>query len=889
MLQARLFRFPAAPKDVAPTLSKRRGAGRDRYGNWYWIGETEREIRVQSSGSGATSHFWSVGDGASCEPSTGFGEFQPREPETPPPPLQLRGLAVTEDHYLVVGVVDPAGLLIFDLHAGGAPRQLLWPSGVDFTPFDMAPRPGGGVWILDRDHRSYWGLDRHFHVINPFQEGPLPGEPQHEVFQPVDQSSERVTPRLMFPSSLPLYTASPLPANDPVAIEALPDGTVLILDNGQFAPHFSAISRYRFAQQLGQSVSTNAVLTIIEEEQRAGFHLVGHDFAFVPEHIEAGEKIPDRLYVVAADGNQAFAFNLGLDGEQLTIQPLAAFFPMRLFGGKALVAAEARAYYDYNERWIPLVEQRRPRYVEQAILTTPYFDGAEPDCVWHRLMLDACIPPETQVEVWSRAANTVDEIADAPWRAEPSLYLRGNGSELPYLQSPMPVTATATTASTMRDGTWELLFQRARGRYLQLQLRITGNERTTPRLRALRVYYPRFSYLTHYLPSVYREDEGSASFLDRFLANLEGLSTALEDKIAAVQVLFDAQSAPAEVLAWLVSWFGVALDPAWDEPRRRLFIGHAMEFFQYRGTIPGLLMALRLVLEPCPNERIFTSPYTPGSRSGAVRIVERYRTRRTPGVVLGDPTEQTGLREVTLTTRWQPSQGSESLHQRYDKFLHPTDDPSHTPVRFPITQPTNDSEAALWRQFGGDVLGFTPSATDSDLPRWRNFLARRYQHIGALNAVYRTAWTTFDIVPRPTQLPGDGAPLQDWYQFEGVVLAMHRTAHRFTVLVPTPPSETINLDEHVRQLELVQRVITLEKPAHTTFAVKFYWAAFRVGEARLGDDTIIDLGARAPQFLRALVLGQGYVSENYLAPGHPYDVVERSVVGRERLGQSPTL
>jgi hypothetical protein len=314
-----------------------------------------------------------------------------------------------------------------------------------------------------------------------------------------------------------------------------------------------------------------------------------------------------------------------------------------------------------------------------------------------------------------------------------------------------------------------------------------------------------------------------------------------------------------------------------------------MEFFQYRGTIPGLLMALRLVLEPCPNERIFTSPYTPGSRSGAVRIVERYRTRRTPGVVLGDPTEQTGLREVTLTTRWQPSQGSESLHQRYDKFLHPTDDPSHTPVRFPITQPTNDSEAALWRQFGGDVLGFTPSATDSDLPRWRNFLARRYQHIGALNAVYRTAWTTFDIVPRPTQLPGDGAPLQDWYQFEGVVLAMHRTAHRFTVLVPTPPSETINLDEHVRQLELVQRVITLEKPAHTTFAVKFYWAAFRVGEARLGDDTIIDLGARAPQFLRALVLGQGYVSENYLAPGHPYDVVERSVVGRERLGQSPTL
>jgi len=289
---------------------------------------------------------------------------------------------------------------------------------------------------------------------------------------------------------------------------------VLILDYDP-SRKFSRIYRYECADQVDQ-LSTKAILGLIEEEQQSGFTLIGYDLAFVPEHDDVGKKVQGRLYVVAADGNQSIAFHLCRRDKKIELQPVPEYLPMRLFGGKGLVAAETGAYYDFADSWIPLVQQRRPRYVTEATLETPHFDGREPDCVWHRLLIDACIPPETSVQVWTRATNEERDLATAQWQLEPRLYLRGDGSELPFMRS---VSNSMSGGTRDGEGTWELLFQPARGRFLQLRLRLSGNERSTPRLRSLRAYYPRFSYLVNYLPGVYREDEQSASFLDRFLAN----------------------------------------------------------------------------------------------------------------------------------------------------------------------------------------------------------------------------------------------------------------------------------------------------------------------------------------------------------------------------------
>ena len=71
--------------------------------------------------------------------------------------------------------------------------------------------------------------------------------------------------------------------------------------------------------------------------------------------------------------------------------------------------------------------------------------------------------------------------------------------------------------------------------------------------------------------------------------------------------------------------------------------------------------------------------------------------------------------------------------------------------------------------------------------------------------------------------------------------------------------------------------------------MKFFWAYFRVGEARLGADTVLGLGSRDPALLpRPVVLGETYLSESLIAAGPPPSGPGRIITGRDRLNRKPT-
>ncbi len=858
-LGSRVFYFTPAAGNVTVSLTDRRGAAFDRHGNVYWITPSGTEILVQSSGSRKTTHFWSSLDDPR-NPKCGSarpGSFAPLPSDVKPVAIALRGLAVTALHYLVVGTVDPAGLLVFDLHRGGEPRQLLFPAGVPFEPFDIASTESGGAIVLDRQNGRLWGFDQTLGVVA--LGGTTAAAATYE-FAPLDGSPG---PKPPCRRAITLDLSLALGIVSPVAVEALPGGNVLVLESDP-AASFSRV--HFFAGALtppllapsGSPVSTEAAKMLIEESKRAAFQLLGHDFVY------ARQEDRDVLYIGGADGDQVFAFAITIDSGSLSLTPIAEVYPMRLFGGRGLIAGPGcQPHYDSGSLWVPLATLRGARFALSGAFVVDALDGKEPDCVWHRLMIDAVLPPGCDLEVRSRAANDRAQLPFAEWQAEPRPRRRPTGMEI----------AWADDLRRAGIETFELLFQRARGRYLQLEITLRGTGRCSPRVRAVRVWYPRFSYLERYLPAVYREHAESASFLDRFLANTEGFFTDIEGRVAGAQALLDYRTAPPETLEWLASWFHVALDPAWDEARRRLFVRHAAEFFEWRGTVPGLRMALRLATEACAAESTFA---VEARRSESIRIVERFRSRPLPGLAFTQMNEADGLPLRVTKATWDPTLGAADLHRRWREVT------GNSSAMYPIAPPADAAARALWIAFSTQQLGFVPRTGDPD--RWRTTLQRRYPTLDHLNRAWKSAYSEWNSVPLPAALPEIAAMLRDWIQFQSLVLPADDAAHRFTVFLP---QGTLGNRQRVERLDLVRRVVALEKPAHTSFEVKFYWAFFRVGEARLGEGTVVDLGSRSPELLSPFVLDRNYLGSGYLGDEHPARPSIPCACGSSTRGEQP--
>lgn len=762
------------------TLAERRGAAADRHGNRYWITADRRGIYRQPGGGGRPAVWWS----ATVAPVAAAPGFSPVSPPMEPPELQ--GLAITVRQFLVVGIAG--GLLLFDLPKGGPPQCLPLPADLAVRPWDLAAAADGGLWVLDRVNRRAYALDGgfRFRAVGELQTDVAAVEPA--AFQAADGSTPVPPPQPMV-RHLGLDLAL---AEDPVGIEALPDGGALILDDAP-AQACSRLFLYRAG-------GFSAALPLAEpppDDGSAPIQVRALAIAF--------DALASRLYAVDSWGRQAIAFDLSLDSPN-SLELRRDFLPLHEHGGRGLMVwregRSARVFYDLaapgnadaSVRWAALASlDEESRFERRGVLLSPVFDGKTRDCVWDSLFLDACLPPGSALAVSSRVHNNRELVETAPFRAEPGLYRRGLGAELPFFD---PYADQADSPSDYA-GTFELLLQQAEGRYLQLRLEFQGNGTVSPEVRALRVYYPRYSYTEHYLPAVYRDDAESAAFLERFLSNARGIYNHIEAHIGEVGSLFDPRSAPPEALDWLAGWLGLTLDPLWGElhrqdlnppyvDRRRLLIRFAPRLFERRGTPEGIRFALHLLLDPCLEELIARLQAAATVEDAALRLaLARYGIRY--------PTPYDSLDEI------------EDLFYRY---LLAAERPSQ--IR----------------------------------------LVERYATRGGRGLAAGD--------PTAVEQPDEGA-------------------HRFSVLVPD--------DLAPERQAMAERIIRLEKPAHTDFDLRSYVEGFRVGTVRLGLDTLLGDSAA----FRPIELGRHTLADGYLAPAPPMDEQERIILNRDPLVGLPPL
>jgi phage tail-like protein len=539
-------------------------------------------------------------------------------------PAAPRDLALDAQQIVLLafdGFVD-----LVDLRERFEPIRLALPllgGGDTLLPHKLACDGRGGRWLLDRRHRR---LAR------------IAGTPwRRRAFVAFAADTFRPQPENADDARIELLDTE-LPAEfDFVAVAASRDGRVLL---GSWGPDG------RFFVHPLAALGPRWVLETPRE-------LAGAD------HGHALKWIDERLIAVrAGDLDEALVFDA--DDADRPLDLVGSRYPLRrALDGPFVQGQDWPPHYPCAPE--PLGDEYAPVHSRPLVPLSwralraagtavgRVIDAGRFDVVWHRACIEAEVPAGCGIVL--ELAATDDDIdppdeAFAPhWIGDaaaqpaalgevPRAAWCAHASELPFHPGWLPVER-----APQRAGLFIVLVQRAghrlrdlRGRYLHLRLRLLGNGRRSPCIAALRIYGERYSYVSHYLPELYRDESvfdrdarGTATppdFFERFTQLFESELTRWEDLAAAARVLTQPTSCPPAALPWLAEFSGIRLPPALPPERARDWIASAAARGRRRGTLAGLEQALEVASGGWVSR-------------GAIVVVEDFRLRRTVATLLG--------------------------------------------------------------------------------------------------------------------------------------------------------------------------------------------------------------------------------------------------------------
>ena len=824
-LRPQPFRFEQAGEAPLDASSDRRGAAATASATGSGSATTARDPRVL--GRLAPDHGRSGAPASRSRGGRRGGAARSRRPEPLPgagssPGPRLGGLAVTDDHYLVAGLLEPKGLLVFDLQGGGAPLRLAWPEAVPFTPFDMAARRRGGVFVLaPTTRRSACGSSTATSSSSRSARRGLPrrGRARSGPSGP----APRPRPRSAAARAIQLDDAAPL-AGEPIAIEAARDGTVLVLDRNATAPH-SLLRRYRNGAEAGEPVALAGL----------GADVSGYDMALASADLGAAPAPLGRLYVVAATGNQAFAFRLAAPDDRLTATALEDYFPLRSFGGRALASDGRLAYYDCGERFVPLAAQARPRFVPEAILVhaavrrrRARLRVAPADARRLRAAAgrDRGREPRGRRRARPGGGGVAAGAAAAAARGGQRAAVRGRpgdlrrdvGAAVPARPRPLPAAAPAADAATGAPR--------------------RGCARCAPTTRASPTSTATCRRST---ARTRRRRRSSTASSPTSRASTPASRTGSRPRRSC--------STPTprrpSTLDWLASLVRAVA-------RRRLG----------RAQAPRCSCATPPASCRC-GARCAGSRSRCGSRSSRASTRTRSRRRRPRRAGRGSSSASARERRPPWCSATRRSRAGRGSSRRPGAGARRTAATRSTSASGRSCRRPAATTARTWRSGSPRRRRPTRASRCGARSRRRSSASCRSptaERRGRRSCATATGASrpcaaayglagpepeTFGELALPAALPADGPPLRDWYQFHAVRCrcAAPPTVHGAAARADRArtPRRT-----HEARRALATRVVALQKPAHTVFDVKFFWAAFRVGEARLGHDTLIDLGSRSP-------------------------------------------
>jgi phage tail-like protein len=305
-----------------------------------------------------------------------------------------------------------------------------------------------------------------------------------------------------------------------------------------------------------------------------------------------------------------------------------------------------------------------PHRAETGVYVSDALDSGIADCQWHRIVLQADLPPLTllSIEVTTSDEHLPDSFIQAP--------------EMPW--TPLP---------PIPNGSGDALIMAPRGRYLWFRLTLHGSGTATPRVERIDFEFPRLGLARH-LPAPFRQDPISADFTHRLVAIADTGFRAVESRIDNRAELVDPWSASAEPkrdqLGFLGRWLGLVLEQRWPVARRRRMLAAAGRLMRCRGTVDGLRGVLAVFLgwtfDPHPTHACCAPRCAPpGLPPPAPPLVlEHWKLRRWLFLGLGRLGDDAELWGARLLYKSQLDVTARVGATRIDTVRDPQRDPFHT-------------------------------------------------------------------------------------------------------------------------------------------------------------------------------------------------------------------
>ncbi len=442
-----------------------------------------------------------------------------------------RIIALAEINWQIRWAVDAASM----------PSTKGWVPSKPFTPVDLAVGAEGELYALDGENKAVMKFD-------------VAGR-QAGVFGEAELAAAQ-------PSNLALSPEGYLYVLDPTARRVWKFDTGL---DGAFDSLFDLTSPKlpaRF-QPSGFAVDSRGELYVGERRSVASTE---EDDRFI-RRFDGGGK-----YVGEAGDFRGSALTLALDSEDW----------IYVYGEEE------------KERKISVLKPalRYTKLSGSSLVKGRYFsrslDSAEEGTEWHKFVLDADIPGNTQIQISYRAADdkqvTVGSNTDNLDR-----YIEEASNFDDEERATRAAALDALDWSVPAVNAGDALILGGVGRYLWLRIDLLGGEEKAPSIGSLRLDFPRDTYL-RYLPAVYQEDVQSRGFLERFLSLFETFFAGTEGVISHLARYFDVDSslATGDFLSWLASWLSISVDKSWSEEQLRELVRRAPELYKQRGTRDGL-------------------------------------------------------------------------------------------------------------------------------------------------------------------------------------------------------------------------------------------------------------------------------------------------------------